>query len=160
MTASEGGQDVAEACFQIRAAEPLLPSGRPAAETPAAGELTMTVPGLHNPVSIGKGVTYRIQVTNNSSKSYRKLSLTAGFPQGFVPNAMGTQGPGSTQFRVELQTGKVYFNPVFEVPPKQTLVYEVRGLARQPVQGQFHVELTSPDLPQPLVKDVSAEAVK
>ncbi len=160
VTTGEGYQATGEGCCEIRGPEAPPPSRKPAVKASTATGLTMTVPGLHNPVSAGHGVTYRIQVTNNGPRTYRKVALTATFPHGFVPDPMGTQGPGGTQFRVALQAGKVFFNPIFELAPRQELVYEVRGLARQPVQGRFHVELSSPDLPKPLVQEVSAEAVK
>jgi uncharacterized repeat protein (TIGR01451 family) len=148
-TTSEGISGNDEACLEIREA----------GGAPPAGDLTMTIPGLHNPVSVGKGVTYKIQVTNNSTKTYRQVSLTATVPKGLVPAHLGTQGPGATPFRLDLQTGGVYFDPVFEVKPGETLAYEVHVLAREPVQGKMRAELSSPDLPQPIVQEVSAEVV-
>ena len=150
VTTSEGVSGNDEACLEIREA----------GGAPPAGELTMTIPGLHNPVSVGKGVTYKIQVTNNSTKTYRQVSLTATVPKGLVPAHLGTIGPGSTPFRLDLQTGGVYFDPVFEVKPGETLAYEVHMLAREPVQGKMRAELSSPDLLQPIVQEVSAEVVK
>ena len=53
----------------------------------------------------------------------------------------------------------MYFDPVFEVKPGETLTYAMKVWARQPVQGKIRAELTTPDLPQPIVQEVSAEVV-
>lgn len=160
--AADGGQTSAETSFQIRVAggPPAVTPPTTPQDTTASGELTMTIPGMHNPVLIGKGATYQIQITNNSTKKYRDVRLTATLPKGFVPDALRTQGPGGNTFQVEMQTGKIVFAPIMEVAPNQSLRYEVRGLARQPVQGKFMAELTSPDLAKPVVREVAAEAVQ
>jgi uncharacterized repeat protein (TIGR01451 family) len=131
-----------------------------ASSAPAGNELSITIPGTHNPIAINKGVVYRVQVANNGAKSCQQVTLTATFPQGLIPASIGTKGPGGTLFRPNLQNGTVVFDPVLEIHPGESLIYEIRGIARQSGQGQFHVELSSPDLPKPITQDVSAEVVQ
>jgi uncharacterized repeat protein (TIGR01451 family) len=169
VTAGEGSPVSREVRFDIRIAGSDTPDSHSGdgAETQATGEnktpmgeLSMSVPGTHNPITVGKGVTYRIYVTNNTDKVYRNVSVTATFPKGLVPSRLGTRGPGGLAFQTDLGAGKLRFDPVLEVRPGESLAFEVLGVARKPTKGEFEAELRSDDLPQPIVQKVSAEAVE
>ena len=81
VTAQDGAKAQDEACVEILASGGTGPTTGP----PPAGDLTMTMPGLHNPITVGKGVLYTIQVTNNSTQTYRQVAVTATVPTGMMP---------------------------------------------------------------------------
>ena len=92
--------------------------------------LSMTVTSLHPQVATGKELTFLILVVNNTGSVNRNVTLTALVPDGMIPVALGTKGPGLTQFDIDRQT--VAFNPVMSVEPGETLTYQVRVRANRP----------------------------
>jgi uncharacterized repeat protein (TIGR01451 family) len=143
----------------------ILPAGAPPGganrePTPPATQpgLKMSVAGLTNPVTEGKNMTYEVRVTNQGTASYRNVGITATVPEGMSPDPVGTAGPDSVEFKVERQL--VLFDPVAEIKPKEMKTYRIRVYAQTPArQRHFSVEMTSPDLPQPIVDGVDTEVI-
>jgi uncharacterized repeat protein (TIGR01451 family) len=167
VTAADGSEVNKEVGLEIRsdsgAASDAARSDKNPADSPTApadaGELSLLLPGSHNPISLHKRVTYRVHVSNSSSKTYRQVVLTVLLPNGMVPSSMGTQGHANMQFKADVGKGLVTFEP-FEVQPNVSLSFEVCAVAKELGQGEVKAELSGPDLPQPLVQTISAEVVQ
>jgi uncharacterized repeat protein (TIGR01451 family) len=131
--------------------------GRTAPKTtqPASGPLTLTVAALHNPIAVGKELTYQINVINNTGAADRDVTVAALVPDGMIPVRFGTTGPGSTQYEIDRQA--VDFNPVMTLQPGETLSYKVRVLAKSAGQFRFRVRLSSQNTAQPLIQDADTE---
>lgn len=167
VTTAEGGKVETEACLEIRPAgtppDNVAPPevSKPDAgkkEPPAADGLTMSVVGLRNPVSVGKELTYDIQVANNGAASQRQVTLMATVPEGMVFNPIGTQGPDPAKFVIEGRT--IRFDPLAEVRPGESLAYRVRVRAKQVgPKFCFHAELNTSTITQPLVKEENTEVI-
>ena len=115
----------------------------------------MTVTSLHPQVATGKELTFLILVVNNTGSVDRDVTLTALVPDGMIPVALGTKGPGLTQFDIDRQT--VAFNPVMSVEPGETLTYQVRVRAKSAGQPIFRAKLTSQNDPQPIIQEAKTE---
>ena len=160
VTTSDGGKVEDEACLEIREAAP-PPVTQPPEQTPTtpSGGLTLWVSGLHNPVAVGKKLTYEIRLRNEGSDSFRQLIVTATVPDGMVLAPIGTVGPDGAQPTIEGRT--IRFDPVPEIRPDKLLVYRVRVLAKQPGREfRFHVEATAAGLPRPLVQEATTEVIE
>ena len=140
-------------------AEKLPGENTPAVTAPeptlSAGDLTMTVAALREPVTAGKELTYEIRVVNNTNAVHRQATVTAMVPDGMIPAPLGTTGPGPTKFVIDRQT--VSFNPVLEVRPGETLIYRVRVRTKSAGQFRFRAELTTQNLTQPTLQEASTE---
>lgn len=165
VTTADGGRVEAEACVEIRpAGAPPTNVAPPDTTKPDAGKtepppsegLTLSVVGLRNPVPVGKELTYEIRVTNNGAASQRQLSVMATLPEGMAFNPIGTQGPDPVKFAIEGRT--IRFDPLGEVRNGESVTYRVRVRAKEAgPKFLFHVELSGPALPQPLVKEEATE---
>jgi uncharacterized repeat protein (TIGR01451 family) len=133
------------------------PGGTAAEKTQSANALTLSVVALHNPVAVGKELTYRICVINNTNAVDRRVTVTAVVPEGMAPVFLGTTGPGPTKFEIDRQT--ISFNPVMSIQPGETLMYHVRVRTKSASQYpfRFHVELTSQNITQPIVQEAETE---
>ncbi len=130
--------------------------GKTAPETAqSASALTMNVIALHNPVAVGKELTYEIHVVNNTGTADREVTVTAIVPDGMIPVALGTMGPGPTRFDIDHQI--VAFNPVMGLQPGETLIYRVRVRTKFAGQPIFRAKLTSRNTPQPIVQEAETE---
>ncbi len=119
------------------------------------GQLSVTVADWRDPVSIGKGLTYEIRMTNNGTSSIHQATLVATVPTEMTPDRIGSDGP--TSATVDEQT--VRFAPLPEISPGQTVTYRVRVTARQRGQVSLRVTVTSPDLPQGATAETTTEVV-
>ncbi len=158
VTTSTGAKVEDEACLEIRAADkgPVAPgTEKTAPANPPADGLVLTASGLANPVPVNKDLTYVVQVTNNSTQSYQRVTLTAAVPEGVVINPIGTMGPGPTKFTTEGKT--IQFDPVFEIKPGETLMYRIRVRTKKPGQYRFVAELSAPAMSRSLVKETNTE---
>ena len=72
-----------------------------------------------------------------------------------APDPLGTVGRRSTKFMFEGNV--VHFDPVFEIRPGESLKYSVRARTEHSGQFRFRTELSTPDLPQPLMQEVTTE---
>jgi uncharacterized repeat protein (TIGR01451 family) len=118
-----------EACVEIRAA----------ATAPAPTGLSMTVSALHEPVAVGKELTYVIQVTNTGKTEDSQVALTVRVPEEMIPALLGTYGP--TQWDVRQKT--IEFRPVDRIRPGEPLTYRVRVQAKTAGDVRLKAELTS-----------------
>ena len=110
VTTQEGVRQDAEACLEI--------AGR-------TNTLAIDLVDTRDPVAVGNEGTYEVRVTNNSPAPDRQIVVTVTLPNEMTP--AGGQGP--TPFAL---TGRTYqFNPIVEMRPGETLVFQVRGIARQ-----------------------------
>ena len=119
------------------------------------GRLTVTVADWRDPVSVGKGLTYEIRMTNNGTSSIRQATLVVTVPAEMTPDRIGSDGP--TPATVEKQT--VRFAPLPEISPGQTVTYRVRVTARQRGEVSLRVTVSSPDLPKPVTAETTTEVV-
>ncbi len=156
VTALSGGKVEDQACLEIRATDkgPVAPPAEKAGSSTARTDgLTMSVSGLGNPVAVNKDLTYVVQVTNNGTASYQRVTLTATVPEGVTPNPIGTSGPGPTKFAIEGKT--IQFDPVFEIKPGESLMYRIRVRTKKAGQYRFAAELTAPTLSKPVVQEAN-----
>jgi uncharacterized repeat protein (TIGR01451 family) len=121
----------------------------------SANALTLSVVALHNPVAVGKELTYEIRVVNNTDAADRRVTVTAIVPDGMVPVPLGTTGPGPAKFEIDHQT--VSFDPVMALQPGETLIYRVRVRTKSAGQLLFRAELTCQNITQPIMKEAETE---
>jgi uncharacterized repeat protein (TIGR01451 family) len=124
----------------------------PAPALPAAKGLSLSVVGLFSPVRPGKELTYEIRVSNNDTKPYRQIAVTATVPSGMTPIRLGTVG-------AKIDGQVIQFDAKPELAPGESATYRARVLAKQ--EGKFHlkVELTTPDQQKPLSVDAEETEV-
>jgi hypothetical protein len=124
-----------EACIPIRSAA-----------APATSGLSMTVSALHEPVAVGKELTYVIQVTNGGKTEDSQVVLTVRVPDEMIPALLGMHGPT----RANVQGKTVEFQPVDRFRPGDTLTYRVRVQAKTAGDVRLKAELTSRNQRQPI----------
>ena len=143
MVTIDGGQPVEdEACIEIRAAAP--------------PQLTLSVADLRDPVALGGGVTYVIDVANRGTTAAHDVAVAAAVPVGMTPDRIGTSGPSN----LTIEGQAVRFDPVAELPAGESLSYRVRISTRQAGEFSLRVELTSRDQPQPITDEERTEVVQ
>jgi len=160
VAATNGAKVEDEACLEIRAGDkgPVAPPAEKVEKTPAnppTDGLVLTASGLANPVAVNKDLTYVVQVTNNGTQSYQRVTLTATVPEGVTLNPIGTMGPGPTKFVREGKT--IQFDPVFEIKPGETLMYRIHVRTKKAGQYRFVAEVSAPALSKSLVQETNTE---
>ncbi len=140
VTTQEGARVEAEACLEIRA---------------AAGGLNIEVGDSRDPVRLGKGLTYEIRVSNDGNISYKQVTVVATVPAGMMSDRIGTSGP---RYTIDGQT--VRFDAVPEIRPGEKRSYRIRVRTQQPGKLIFRAELTSQDLPQPVVVEETTDVLQ
>ncbi len=123
---------------------------------PTLGGLAVTAVDLRDPVAVGRGTTYEIQVTNQADAPHQDVAVVATVPVGMMPDRLGTSGPA----KPNIQGQVIRFQPVAELPTGQTLTYRVRVQTRQVGEVTFRAEVTSRDQPQPLTAEETTEVVQ
>ena len=153
VTTAAGERVEDHVCLVIRNAAPPKP---PAARETPAGKLTVSVADLQNPVTAGSEVTYLVRVTNDGRAAEKQIVLTAILPAGTTVDRMmtGAEGKAIPQYD---KTGTVWFTPVAELAPGETLIYRVRVQTREAGHIRMHVEATSRDHPRPIVAEKTTE---
>jgi len=147
-TSRDGTLASDEVCFPISASPTDL---RPAPGRPGGG-LSITATDLHDPISVGKEMTYVVQVTNGGIVPDGDVQVVASVPAGMVPVPMGTIGPrlDGSVLQAQIVGQQVRFPVVPEVAPGKTLIYRVRVRTSQAGQMEFAVQATSRRHPQPV----------
>jgi uncharacterized repeat protein (TIGR01451 family) len=148
-----------ESCLEIlpAPAPPAPPAPPPALPIPsAADDLSLSVIGLHNPVKVGKELTYEIQVVNQGMASYRGLRVTATLPDGMMPVALGTVGPDHLRSQIDGQT--IRFDPI-AIAAGAALHFDVRALAVRPGRLRVTAEMTAPGLGVPRRQEAVTEVI-
>ena len=145
VTAAEAGPAQQETCVTIRA---------PAAVAPPTG-LSMTVSALHEPVAVGKELTYVVQVTNGGKTDESQVELKVLLPDEMIPALLGMHGPTP----VNVQGKTVKFQPVERLRPGETLTYRVRVQAKTAGEVRLKAELTSRNQRQPVLAEARTTIV-
>ncbi len=128
-----------EACLAIRAQAAAPPSG-----------LSLTVTALHEPVAMGKELTYVIRVTNNGRSEDSQVVVKATVPSQMLLARLGTTGPTRANFDGQTVT----FDPVERIGAGEVLSYRIRVQARQTGDARLQADVRSNAQRQP----VTAEA--
>lgn len=123
----------AEACLEIR---------------PPPPGLTLSISDLTDPIGVGRELTYEIRVENRSTEADSNVVLEVTLPAQLEVAPIGIRGPAN--FKVE--SNRVLFEPVAEVPAGATLTYRLRARALQPGDARVTASLRSRRLVQPLVE--------
>jgi len=138
VTNGAGAKATGEACLAIRA---------------AAGKLNLEVADLHDPIGLGKELTYELRVSNDGAAPHKQVVVVATVPLGMMPVPIGTSGP--KQIRYTIQGRTIRFDPLAEISPGERFSYRVRASAQRAGKMRFRAELTSQAQPQA----VSAEEI-
>lgn len=144
-TAAGAGPAQQETCLTIRS---------PAAVSPPTG-LSMTVSALHEPVAVGKELTYVVQVTNGGKTDESQVELKVLLPDEMIPALLGMHGPTP----VNVQGKTVKFQPVERLRPGETLTYRVRVQAKTAGEVRLKAELTSRNQRQPVLAETRTTIV-
>lgn len=130
-TAAEATAAPQEACLAIRPKSAAASSG-----------LSLTISTLHEPVAVGKELTYVIQATNNGRTDEEQVAVKVTVPSQMLPVRLGTTGDSRANF--DTQANTVTFDPVDRLPPGETLTYRLRVQAReQTADARVKAEVTS-----------------
>ena len=121
----------------------------------SSSALTMTVAALHNPVAVGKELTYEILVVNNTGAGRSRGDSHGHCARRHDTRALRHYRTGPTQYDIDRQT--VSFNPVMALQPGETLAYKVRVLAKSAGQFHFRAKLTSRNAAQPIIQEANTE---
>ena len=151
VTDDRGTRSDDSACLRIhKEANTTIPSKE------TASKLTVSVQDLHDPITVGKGLTYEIRVTNPGIASDGQVLAVVTVPPELSVDRIGTTGPGRTGFQVQGQT--IRFEPVPEIQPGETLNYRVRVTADRPSrQVILKVQATSREMLSPVESEEDTE---
>ncbi len=123
---------------------------------PAAGEsssLELRIVPLHEPVAVGREITYVIRVANRGTAPAENLQLVAVLPEQLEPIRFGTNGPPGTA-DPEIAGRQVRFAPVLELPAGQTIEYRLRAGTLSAGDAVVRAELYVQGQAQPLATEV------
>ncbi len=145
ITAAGAVEAQQETCLAIRGQ---------AAATPSTG-LSVTISALHEPVAVGKELTYIVQVTNGGKAEESQVELAVFLPDEMIPALLGMHGPTP----VNVQGKTVRFRPVERLRPGESLTYRVRVQAKTVGEVRLRAEVTSRDQRQPVVAETRTTIV-
>jgi uncharacterized repeat protein (TIGR01451 family) len=120
------------------------------APTPTRSNLSMVVADRMESVPTGSPVTYDIQVDNNGQATERQVSVVVVIPPELTLVPLETSGPPVAPGH-KRDGNTIRFNPVPELEPGGRLLYRVRVRAAQPGEVKLRAQLSSQNLPQPIV---------
>jgi uncharacterized repeat protein (TIGR01451 family) len=144
VTAAEAAVAPQVACLAIRAQ----------AAAPSSG-LSLTVSALHEPVAVGKELTYVIRVTNNGRTDDEQVVVKATVPSQMLPARLGTTGPSRANFDGQTVT----FDPVERIAAGGVLTYRIRVQAKQTGDARLQAEVTSRAQRQPILSEARTTIV-
>jgi uncharacterized repeat protein (TIGR01451 family) len=131
VASQEGAAAEGENCLEIRRGQT---------------QLSMTVDGLDNPVTVGRDLTYEVRIKNTGSVADRNVALTVIVPAEMSVIRLGTVGDRTTY---EIEGQNVRFKPVAELTPGETLKFRVRARAVQAGDVKLEAVFNSEGQPQP-----------
>jgi uncharacterized repeat protein (TIGR01451 family) len=113
--------------------------------------ILVEVVDLHDPVEVGKDITYVVTVTNQGDTPGTNIRVTCTLPesQEFV------LGSGDTA--VHAQDKTVTMDPVLSLPGKGVAQWHVGTRALHPDDSRFKVEVTSDQFPNPIQREESTQ---
>ncbi|MGQ9576720.1 MAG: hypothetical protein ACUVUC_15540 [Thermoguttaceae bacterium] len=142
VSSQEGAQAQQSVCVAIR--EPgagLFPPAAPSGPPP----LDLTLRTYHEPVSLGRELTYLVSVANRGQTDQTQVTVTVELPPELIPVPVGTVGPAGRTIQRQL----VAFEPVSRLAPGGALEYRVRAQARKPGKVRVVAAVTSQSLREP-----------
>jgi len=104
--------------------------------------LSLTVADRHDPVTVGKELTYDIEVSNTGQTPCTNVVLLVNVPSEMTPVPLQTTGPSSHV--IEAQTVRV--SPVAQLGPLGRLTYRVRVLAKKEGTAFIQAEVSAQGL--------------
>ncbi|MCR4414671.1 MAG: DUF11 domain-containing protein, partial [Thermoguttaceae bacterium] len=109
----QGDSVEAEACVEVRAAQPPTPTG-----------LTMNIASLATPAAVGREFSFVVQVANRSQFPEEDVTLTVVLPPELLPVRLGTSGPaGPPRILPHFDGQTIRFDPIPEVSAGETRTY-------------------------------------
>ena len=105
------------------------------------------VVNTNNPVEVGGETVYDVHVLNQGSKCASNVRLDVLFPPEIKPVA--AEGPT----RFALDAGRVVFDPLAQLAPKNEAVYRIRAKALRHGDLRVRFQLVSDDMQSPLTRE-------
>jgi hypothetical protein len=102
-----------------------------------------------NLLEVNAGTLYEIRVVNQGSGPSSNVRIVAVASEGLI--LVNAEGPAVSH----VQGQQVLFDPVPQLTPRGELVFRVHAKGRRPGDGRFQIQLTSDQLPRPVVKEES-----
>jgi uncharacterized repeat protein (TIGR01451 family) len=115
----------------------------------ALAELFFTVTDAADPIEVGKETVYEIRVVNQGSKVAQNVVATALLPQDME----AVNGDGPT--RASQEGGRIVFEPLPRLAPKQEAVYKIRVQGKRAGDHRITVQVVSDDTTAPVTKEES-----
>lgn len=135
-----------QACVQIR----------PTPGTVRPSGLSLKVLDRHDPITIGKELTYDIEVVNTGTRAETNIILLVDVPPEMTPVRLQTTGPATYTIEGQL----VRFSPVPQLDMGRTLTYRVRVLAKKDGVAFLRAQVTSQGLDQPIMGEQKTTVTK
>lgn len=130
VTSAEEVRVESEACLEIR--------------QQSAEGLTLTTGPLEGPLAVGQETTFRVFVRNNGRHTIHHVQLAATAPDALNLVSRGTRGPAE----YDIVGPRVLFVPIEQLPPGQTLTYEIRAMAARTGEARLAIEVQASGLEQ------------
>jgi uncharacterized repeat protein (TIGR01451 family) len=152
VTADENISEVAQATLMILPAATTPPGAdSPAPAAPTAGQLSLEVFELGDPIRIGESTDYEIRIRNGRSVADKNVVLKIQFPAGL--RFEGLAGP-VTQRNMSADRRTVEVSPIREVRPGETVPsFHVAATGIQVGEHKIRVMVTSELSPQGVVAE-------
>jgi uncharacterized repeat protein (TIGR01451 family) len=110
----------------------------------------------HDPITIGKELTYDIEVVNTGTRAETNIILLVDVPPEMTPVRLQTTGPATYTIEGQL----VRFSPVPQLDMGRTLTYRVRVLAKKDGVAFLRAQVTSQGLDQPIMGEQKTTVTK
>ncbi len=111
--------------------------------------LSFEVTDLSSPIETGGETTYEIRVSNQGTKEAANVQVAAMLPAGL--RAVSASG----ETRQQITGQQVVFAPIGRLAPKAETKYRVVAQGTRPGDHRVRVQITSDEVQQPIVKEVS-----
>lgn len=111
--------------------------------------LSFEVTDVSSPIETGGETTYEIRVSNQGTKEAANVQVAAMLPAGL--RAVSASG----ETRQQITGQQVVFAPIGRLAPKGETQYRVVAQGTRPGDHRVRVQITSDEVQQPIVKEVS-----
>ncbi len=109
-------------------------------------ELLLDVLNSENPIEVGVETIYEVHVTNAGSKTETDIKVVATIPDKMEFKS----AQGAVQFRQDGKT--IIFEPIDKLAPRADTTLKITCKAQEPGTVRLKVQVTSTDLPEPVIK--------
>ena len=99
----------------------------------AMADLTLEVVDPKGPISVGEEAVYEIHIRNQGTRPAEMVSAVAYFSNGIEP-------VGASGVKHRITAGRVSFETIGSIAPKDVVVLKVRAVAEQPGNHMFRAE--------------------